>query len=496
MKTPSYSNQLIFWISLKAFLVISAILYARIGLGPDEAQYWTWSQLLDWGYYSKPPGIAWQIKLGTLIFGNTEIGVRILSVVIGSLQAYAVYILAVRSELQPRTAFWAGIIMAFSPIGLIGSFLAITDGGLVLCWTCACCTLIAGLRSGKQPNCLVMGLWVMLGALFKWPMYVFWLFYLVFWRLYFPAQSFKKIIQGIALSLVGLLPSLWWNVSHEWATFRHVFATVQGGSTQRALGNFPEFVGAQALLLSPILFILLLLALKGCWKNRYRLSIFIQILSIMCGSLLFFGSLISLVQKIQGNWIDFIYPSAIVLVAWYTLEANNSLNKVMKYGLSLSLLLVGGILFFKSDALKHNMGWENLAAGLQEKGYDPNKHYLIADKYQTTSILSFYAPQQKRAYFLNLQTMRKNQFAYWSSFDLDHYGKVGFFVSIENSRHLVKEIKKKKLFYLEKLQNYFNEVEFVGVIPLTYKGITINKAAVVYRCKNSKNQHQTNVDLY
>ena len=24
----------------------------------DEAQYWTWAQHLDWGYFSKPPGIA------------------------------------------------------------------------------------------------------------------------------------------------------------------------------------------------------------------------------------------------------------------------------------------------------------------------------------------------------------------------------------------------------------------------------------------------------
>ena len=27
----------------------------------DEAQYWTWSQDLDFGYYSKPPLIAWII---------------------------------------------------------------------------------------------------------------------------------------------------------------------------------------------------------------------------------------------------------------------------------------------------------------------------------------------------------------------------------------------------------------------------------------------------
>src|ERR1035437_520888 len=28
-------------------------------LSDDEAHYWEWSRHLDYGYYSKPPGIAW-----------------------------------------------------------------------------------------------------------------------------------------------------------------------------------------------------------------------------------------------------------------------------------------------------------------------------------------------------------------------------------------------------------------------------------------------------
>src|SRR5438876_80491 len=99
---------------LRAALVISGIQELGIGLGPDEAQYWTWSQILDWGYYSKPPGIAWQIKFGTSFFGNTELGVRFVSVVISSLQSLAVYFLAQKAHARVSTAFWAAIIMAWS----------------------------------------------------------------------------------------------------------------------------------------------------------------------------------------------------------------------------------------------------------------------------------------------------------------------------------------------------------------------------------------------
>ena len=43
-------------------------LYDRTGgiraeLYPDEAQYWLWSRTLDFGYFSKPPMVAWTIRL-------------------------------------------------------------------------------------------------------------------------------------------------------------------------------------------------------------------------------------------------------------------------------------------------------------------------------------------------------------------------------------------------------------------------------------------------
>ena len=93
--------------------IICMILYAGIELGPDEAQYWTWSQALDWGYYSKPPGIAWQIWLGTYLFGQNEWGVRSISVILALMQALAVYQLALAAGLLKRTAYWCSLIMAF-----------------------------------------------------------------------------------------------------------------------------------------------------------------------------------------------------------------------------------------------------------------------------------------------------------------------------------------------------------------------------------------------
>jgi 4-amino-4-deoxy-L-arabinose transferase-like glycosyltransferase len=46
-----------------------ALFATPLELYPDEAQYWLWSRTLDFGYYSKPPVIAWAIWAATAIGG-------------------------------------------------------------------------------------------------------------------------------------------------------------------------------------------------------------------------------------------------------------------------------------------------------------------------------------------------------------------------------------------------------------------------------------------
>ncbi|MCH1426591.1 MAG: hypothetical protein L7W42_05470, partial [Alphaproteobacteria bacterium] len=38
-----------------------ALFVTPLDLGVDEAQYWLWSQTPDFGYFTKPPLIAWII---------------------------------------------------------------------------------------------------------------------------------------------------------------------------------------------------------------------------------------------------------------------------------------------------------------------------------------------------------------------------------------------------------------------------------------------------
>src|SRR3569832_559074 len=57
----------------------------------DEAYYWMWSQNLAGGYYDHPPMVAFVFCACTLIAGDTELGVRLVSILLALPMSYAVY---------------------------------------------------------------------------------------------------------------------------------------------------------------------------------------------------------------------------------------------------------------------------------------------------------------------------------------------------------------------------------------------------------------------
>jgi 4-amino-4-deoxy-L-arabinose transferase-like glycosyltransferase len=478
-----YLSILALLLLIKAIILVFVILYSGIGLGPDEAQYWTWSQALDWGYYSKPPGIAWEIALGTSLFGNTELGVRFMPLVIGFLLPFAVYWMAEQCRLKPQICFWAAVCMAFSPLGILASFLAITDGGMVLFWALTCAYLAGKIEKRETPDYFLVGALIFCGALFKWPMYSFWVVILVSW-IFFSFLKSWRILGGIVVSLAALFPSIYWNATHEWATFRHVLATLAGGHAKPKegailAGNLLEFFGAQAVLVSPILFILLLLAWHHMIKNKNRLPPSI----LFCGGLSFvsvaIGTLLAFFMKMQGNWAIFAYPSAFVLLSWFVFEGATWKRKWMVAGVLFSIVVCAAVFSipakipYKISPFRHNVGGEALTQALKEVGYDPEKDALLSDKYQTTSLLSFYGPGQKRAHFLNLQGSRKNQFSFWPG--LEAKSQKVFFAVIENIPQLDDQTLPQR--YVTELSPYFDTVKFIGMKPLfqvdgrTVKGV-------------------------
>lgn len=486
---------------LKALAVGAVIFFAGIGLGPDEAQYWTWSQQLDWGYYSKPPGIAWVIGVGCALWGNTEFGVRFGALVISALLSLAVYGLARRARLSEWTAFWAGIVMALSPLGLLASLFATTDAPFVLFWTLGCAELVGAVNEDRAPRFWLLGILVACGALFKWPIYYLWILVLALCGFY-PKWRTRGMWLGLAISLLGLLPTLAWNLQHEGATFRHVWSTIvdknQAPTAAVKKGNFWDFLGAQAVLLSPIWFGLLIAAYVYVikkWREIQNRGL------LLCGGItaviLILHLGMALFRKMQGNWAVYAYPTGIVFFCGVLLENVKSSRRWFKAGLWLALFLAGVLislpaiqrkgwfskwpLAFKNNPFKECLGWNALPQVLADAGYDSKKQFLFGDRYQTSSLLSFYNQGQQRAYFLNIHNVRHNQFSFWPSMADEQVGNNGFFAYVVQEKEMANAAYLQSNL-LKELSPYFADVQFAGSFPLFEAYGKTVKAVWIFRC--------------
>src|SRR3954453_2879850 len=74
-----------------ALVVLRLVAAAWTPLTFDEAYYWMWSKHLAGGYYDHPPAVALVIRLGTMIAGDTELGVRLVSVLLALPMSWAVF---------------------------------------------------------------------------------------------------------------------------------------------------------------------------------------------------------------------------------------------------------------------------------------------------------------------------------------------------------------------------------------------------------------------
>jgi len=234
------------------------IQHSGISLFFDEAQYWDWSKHLAWGYFSKPPLIAGLIWLSTTLFGSSELGVKMIVMLL--YPATALCMVGLARALWPtssgvRTGIVAGaLFMTIPMVGLMGLF-ASTDAPLILCWTLASWALWRAQVTNRIGNWVWLGVACGVGLMGKYTMAAFALTAIwTLWAVHGPQRGILRPGPWVAAIVAAALlsPNLIWNAENGFPTMQHtVELTAQ---SDRSGGIMPTlvFLAGQVLMLGPV----------------------------------------------------------------------------------------------------------------------------------------------------------------------------------------------------------------------------------------------------
>ena len=145
------------------FVTILALVALRLAAAAwtpltfDEAYYWMWSKHLAGGYYDHPPAVAAVIRLGTMIAGDTELGVRLVSILLALPMSWAVYRAATILFGGMRVATTATILLNVTLMTAVGTLIVTPDAPLLVTSSFVLFYLAKVLETGR-------GVWWLAGA--------------------------------------------------------------------------------------------------------------------------------------------------------------------------------------------------------------------------------------------------------------------------------------------------------------------------------------------
>lgn len=306
------------WLIL-ALLVfrVTALLISPLGLHGDEAQYWAWSKELDWGYFTKPPLIAWVIWITTTLFGDAEWAVRISSPILHSITAFVIFRTA-QFVFDAKTGFWAAAIYLLMPALWLSSAIVSTDVPLLLCWAVALNAWLHLRVKASRVSALQLGAAIGFGLLAKYAMFFFLPALAVAWVYDKQTRQGLKTAQALIIGVTSFLiflPNILWNVSHDFATVSHTADNANLSAKELPFHPLEliQFWIEQLGVFGPVTCVLLVLALIFALKGKLGtpalyISFFVlsPLLIISCQALL---------SRANANWAVTAYVAGAILTA-------------------------------------------------------------------------------------------------------------------------------------------------------------------------------------
>jgi 4-amino-4-deoxy-L-arabinose transferase-like glycosyltransferase len=445
MVQPGYRKRTIFL--LVALLLVRFWFGQTFELSGQEAYLW-WQghgSNLSASYWERGPFVPWLIRMGTLFFGDTELGVRWLAAVICCTSGFILFYLA-RHWFNAPAAFWTVVLFILLPMFAWKlSFMTEATAGIGL-MALAMFAFSLAVEQDKVWWWLLGGTACGLALLVALPN-AWWIAGLLLYFAVSPARRPRlrePLLWGTTLfTCLFLLPIIWWwrgpqvadvartRLINAWP-LSHSFTFNQGF----------HFIGLEIFYLSPFFFILLVLVLsqlrRQLWADpRYGLLVclalpglvwqnfsaffaeghFELVPALFLPLVLLAGCFLSRLSQVDSR-ARWAFWAMLALAAGQSLAGLNPFYLAEKpdgHGYQIKRTLSGeNVTGFHAE--KRQISWRNLADAVQSMQRDLGATLIITDTPETASALSFYLPHNQFVYVESKPDVITH-FDFWPSYD-------------------------------------------------------------------------------
>lgn len=393
-------------LSYRSFFLITAffitlirllnLYFTDVPLWVDEAQYWLWSKNLDFGYYSKPPIIAWIIGLSTNLFGDNEFGIRLFSPIIHFLVSIITYHISLKCFNDGKIAFFSAVSYLILPAVSFSSSFISADAPLMFFWALGVYIFISINQTPKEYNFtywLLLAICYGFGMLSKYTFVAFVFSVCLYFLMNRSTKLFTLNFLGSAiLSIIIFTPNFLWNYNNNFVSFAHTSENVASKSINIYPIDMLEFIGGQFLVFGVIMTAFLLPAIFQKTAKRkvafYEYSFEpVKILNYITIPVLFVGILTSLFASAQAHWAAPAYITGNILVVSYLLKTKK--EKWLTTSLILHLFIFLVFLFLspivnlinpKIDPLNRAKIWHKPAEYIKKNHYDSKDTLYLTDE--------------------------------------------------------------------------------------------------------------------
>lgn len=302
----------------RALLLVAAVTalrwallaFDRTDLFVDEAQYWLWGQEFAFGYYSKPPMIAWLIGSVTWLAGSDDpFWIRMPGAALHGATALILGAVAARGH-GGRIGFLVAAAYVSLPMVGMGSLLISTDTVMAPFFAAALLYFARMAGEGRARDAALAGAMAGLAFLAKYAA-VYFLIGAVLAVLITPGMPARWRNLAVLAGCFALViaPNILWNLGHQMMTLQHTVDNAgwlrDGPARGLNLGGMAGFLASQFAVFGPVLFAMLLLALRRPRAHAGLLVFVLPALVVVSGQ--------ALLDKAYANWAIAAYFAGTIL---------------------------------------------------------------------------------------------------------------------------------------------------------------------------------------